>query len=218
MGTDPLLEGVERYYTAKVETHGATPEGADWSSAASQQQRFAQLLRLCDRDEFSLLDYGCGYGALLDRARAGGRRVRYVGYDLSETMLARAREQLADDPSVTLTADASELEPCDYVLASGIFNVRLQTSHEQWGAYVLETIGAMARLSRVGFAFNMLTRYADPGRMQDHLHYADPSFLLAHCATAISRHVALHQDYGLYEFTVLVRHESSPLEVPARPN
>jgi hypothetical protein len=61
-----LRETVSRYYTSKVEEHGATPRGADWKSADSQQLRFEQLLKVCHRDPCTLIDYGCGYGALVD--------------------------------------------------------------------------------------------------------------------------------------------------------
>jgi hypothetical protein len=33
--------------------------------------------------------------------------------------------------------------------------------------------------------------------------------MLAHCLSRYGRSVALMQDYGLYEFTVMVRHQNS---------
>jgi hypothetical protein len=47
--------------------------------------------------------------------------------------------------------------------------------------------------------------YSDPERMRAHLYYADPCRLFDHCKRRYSRHVALLHDYGLYEFTILVR-------------
>jgi hypothetical protein len=41
--------------------------------------------------------------------------------------------------------------------------------------------------------------------MQDYLYYADPRVLFDHCKTRYSKNVALLHDYGLYEFTILVR-------------
>ena len=46
-------------------------------------------------------------------------------------------------------------------------------------------------------------------RMRDDLYYADPGFVFDHCKRRYSRHVALLHDYGLWEFTVLVRSEPS---------
>ena len=38
------------------------------------------------------------------------------------------------------------------------------------------------------------------------LYYADPAEMLSYCLTRFGRSVALLQDYGLWEFTVLVRY------------
>ena len=57
------------------------------------------------------------------------------------------------------------------------------------------------------FAFNVLTSYADPDRMRPDLYYADPCFLFDYCQRRYSRWVAILHDYGLYEFTVVVRKE-----------
>jgi hypothetical protein len=93
----------------------------------------------------------------------------------------------------------------DYGVASGIFNVRLGRSDAEWRAYVEATLDALDRTSRLGFAFNCLTSYSDAEKMRDYLYYADPCALFDLCKRRYSRNVALLHDYGLYEFTVLVR-------------
>jgi SAM-dependent methyltransferase len=206
---DGLLGPVERYYTAKVEEHGTVPAGVDWNSPESQELRFAQLLKVCDRprDPFSIIDYGCGYGALVPYLKRSGYEFAYRGYDLSPTMLELARTAYSDSPRIEFVEDPSELTPAHYTVASGIFNLKLESSDELWLRHVLETLDQIAELSRRGFAFNVLTRYSDPERMRPDLFYADPTFLFDHCKTHYARDVALLHDYGLYEFTLLVRLE-----------
>jgi hypothetical protein len=41
--------------------------------------------------------------------------------------------------------------------------------------------------------------------MRANLYYADPLYLFDHCRVHYSKWVALLHDYGLYEFTVVVR-------------
>jgi hypothetical protein len=41
--------------------------------------------------------------------------------------------------------------------------------------------------------------------MREDLFYADPCELFDYCKTRFARNVALLHDYGLYEFTILVR-------------
>jgi SAM-dependent methyltransferase len=59
----------------------------------------------------TVLDVGCGCGATTaDLARAVGPSGRVVGIDVSEPMLARAKERLRDFPNATcLLGDAAEL-------------------------------------------------------------------------------------------------------------
>ena len=201
-----VLAAVERYYSAKVDEHGCTPTGVDWNSTESQELRFAQLLQVCEpRRRFSLNDYGCGYGALVLFLERHGYDVSYCGFDISETMLAHAREALSGRAWARFVAADDELTPRDYTVASGIFNVKLDASDEAWSEYVLATLDRLDALSTHGFAFNVLTSYSDTELMRDHLYYADPRVLFDHCKRRYSRHVALLHDYGLYEFTILVR-------------
>ena len=96
----------------------------------------------------------------------------------------------------------------DVTVASGIFNVMAGTDVDDWRAYTLDTIQDLASLSRTGLGFNMLTSYSDPERMQDRLYYGDPGFYFDWCKRNLSRHVALLHDYGLWEFTILVRFDA----------
>jgi SAM-dependent methyltransferase len=177
----------------------------DWNSEESQRLRFRELARLLDDDpEASVLDYGCGYGALGPYLRGLGHHGPYVGFDISERMIDAAR--LANpDPLASFSTDRPGLAPADYTLASGIFNVKQDTADEVWHRYVIETIGDLAALSRRGFAFNALSRYSDPERRRADLYYADPLELFDHCKQRISRFVSLLHDTPLYEFTLIVR-------------
>jgi SAM-dependent methyltransferase len=201
-----LLAAVERYYSDKFAEHGPTAQGVDWNSGESQELRFSQLLRVAGDDEqFSLVDYGCGYGALIPFLDGRGLSYVYRGFDLSKAMVEHARREFGRPPVREFTADEATLQPGDYALASGVFNVRLYLGDEQWLAYVLETLDRLNQLGTRGFAFNMLTSYSDPHRMRPDLYYSDPRFFFDHCKRSFSRDVALLHDYGLYEFTMIVR-------------
>lgn len=206
-----MVTPVARYYAEKLSAHGVTPQGVDWSSDDSQQLRFTQLLRVLEDDagEPAVLDYGCGYGALARRLIAAGRPFRYVGFDVCTPMVAQARTDLRDE-RCSFTDSESELSVSDYAVASGIFNVRLDSSEAHWKSHAIETIAKLAQYSRKGFAFNMLTRYADREKLQDHLYYADPGEYFKLCKERYSRNVTLLHDYDLYEFTVLVKLGAEP--------
>ncbi|HEX5053993.1 MAG TPA: class I SAM-dependent methyltransferase [Planctomycetota bacterium] len=205
MTLPPIEDEVARYYTDKVRTHGAAPRGVDWNSAESQQLRFRKLLQVVAGDgPFTLTDYGCGYGALLDTLAGDRRLLDYQGFDISTAMVDAARQRHAARANCRFTTDAAELSATDHVVASGIFNVRLGIEAQRWRQYAVSTLQRLADLARVGFAFNMLTSYSDAERQRPDLYYADPMQWFDHCKRHLAPRVSLLHDYALWEFTILV--------------
>jgi SAM-dependent methyltransferase len=206
MARRSILRRVSDYYSNKLALHGTTARGVDWNSAESQQLRFAQLAKLLPSDAaFSLNDIGCGYGALYDYLLDQEYDVRYRGYDVSPAMVQAARKMPRPAPRPVFVSTSAALRKSDYAVASGLFNVRLDVAKSEWRAYVDSIIGLLHRTSRRGFAFNCLTSYSDPRRRRADLYYGDPRRFFHHCVSRYSRHVALLHDYGLFEFTILVR-------------
>lgn len=197
---------VADYYAAKLAQYGETPQGVDWNSEESQVLRFEQLNKVIGVSlGFSLNDLGCGYGALFDYLQSRYGNFTYNGCDVSASMIRAAQNRHADSPNARFVCAAKPPETEDYGIASGIFNVRLGRNDAEWRDYLEDTLDGLDRTSRRGFAFNCLTSYSDADKMRDHLYYADPCALFDFCKRRYSRYVALLHDYGLYEFTILVR-------------
>ena len=166
------------------------------------------------RDEqgpFSFNDIGCGYGALAAYLHSAGVTFHYHGFDLSSEMIRLAREHYG---ILRTAVSHPRLKPWSQRITRWPAGSSMSNSRpipEQWRAYMLDTIDQLAALSTRGFAFNVLTSYADPERMRPDLYYADPCFLFDYCQRRYSRWVAVLHDYGLYEFTLLVRKERGAL-------
>ncbi|HET6595544.1 MAG TPA: class I SAM-dependent methyltransferase [Anaerolineales bacterium] len=205
MSDIPSLDHVKSYFDKRIREHGASPRGSDWNSETSQNIRFDQLLKVVESESFSILDYGCGYGALADYLLTKGFDADYYGYDILESAIEAARQAHQDKPRRTFLTDKAQLPVCDYVVASGIFNFRGEQSFEKWTDYVLSVLNEFSRLSQRGFSSNFLTKYSDADRMRSDLYYADPLFLFDYCKRNFSKDVALLHDYHLYDFTLLIR-------------
>lgn len=205
MPENPNLDHVKSYFDKRIRQHGASPRGSDWNSETSQNIRFDQLLKVVESRTVSLLDYGCGYGALADYLVTQGFDADYYGYDILESAIQTARQAHQGKPRRTFFTDKSKLPVCDYTVASGIFNFRGGQSFEEWTEYVLGVLHEFDQLSRRGFSSNFLTKYSDADKMRADLYYADPLFLFDYCKQNFSRNVALLHDYRLYDFTLLIR-------------
>lgn len=201
-----LLAEVAGYYSEKLAQHGETPRGVDWNGEESQELRFAQLCKITDvKNTFSLNDLGCGYGALVDYLADRYSGISYLGIDVSERMIQSAKKRYEKMTGARFVVAGEPDVVADFGVASGIFNVRLGRSDAEWREYLEATLDTIDRTSRLGFSFNCLTSYSDADKMRNYLYYADPCVLFDLCKRRYSRNVALLHDYGLYEFTILVR-------------
>ena len=204
-----LLTEVAEYYTTKLAKHGETPLGVDWNGEESQTIRFEQLCKIVNTtNNFSIIDLGCGYGALYDFLVTKYDCPSYLGVDVSAGMIKAAVQRYKDQPQARFVLSSEPNQVADFSVASGIFNVRMGRSDDDWRSYLEATLDVLDRTSRVGFAFNCLTSYSDKDKMRDYLYYADPCVLFDLCKRRYSRNVALLHDYDLYEFTILVRKQS----------
>ncbi len=201
----PDLERVKTYFDERLREHGASPRGADWNSETAQNMRFDQLLKLVEGRKFSILDYGCGYGALADYLTEKGFQADYYGFDILESAIKLARQAHVGKPRQVYLFDPDKLDEVDYTVASGTFNMRGDQSPKVWTDYVLSVLHQFNSLSRKGFASNFLTTYSDDDKMRPDLYYADPRFLFDYCMRTFSKNVALLHDYHLYDFTLIVR-------------
>jgi len=202
-----LLGDVATYYAAKLAEHGDTPLGVDWNGEESQILRFEQLCGVFDREKsaFSVNDLGCGYGALFEYLQDKYSESVYLGIDVSREMIILAEQRFAGAGQARFLTGSEPDQLAEYGIASGIFNVRLGRMDAEWFDYLQTTLDILDQTSSLGFAFNCLTSYSDEDKKRDYLYYADPCQLFDLCKRRYSRQVALLHDYGLYEFTILVR-------------
>jgi hypothetical protein len=201
-----LRARVRAYYSGTIERHGPTPLGVDWPNAASQYLRFVQLLKLCDFSKpFSLTDFGCGYGALLEflELRHAGAAVTYRGVDFSPPMVDAARKRWKKTTHATFAVGSRCARVADYALASGIFNVRLGHPVEDWESYVQSILTDMLSKSRIGVSVNfMLPHEARP--TEQGLYRCEPQRWIGYCRGSLGCDVECLTGYGLREFTLLL--------------
>src|SRR5215208_4783628 len=112
-----VLASLQRHFADRVTQEGPSYHAVDWGSAERQQLAFRQMLRVLENAatgqiarNFSLLDYGCGYGALLPYLREHGFDLGiYTGYDMTPGMIEAARRAYGEIPQGKFTTDESGL-------------------------------------------------------------------------------------------------------------
>ncbi len=208
MSIDHTQKKLNEYFSEKLETFGTTPKGVDYNGPQAQELRFEQLVKVINPAlPFSVIDYGSGYGAMFEFLQAKEWTFEYYGIDLIEKMVLAGREKFKRFPNAHFTTSEGEAPRADYLLAGAIFNIKMDTPYEEWQEFVFKTLHRMDKLCSKGFSFNMLTSYSDADRMAQRpdLFYGNSVLFFDYCKRNFSRNVALLHDYGLYDFTILVR-------------
>jgi SAM-dependent methyltransferase len=199
-----ITSKVKSYYQSKINEFGSTPLGVDWSSESSQNQRFEKLLKYIPlKENDSILDFGCGYGALLDYLKYRKMFPNYTGLDLVSEMLEVAAIR---NPEVALNF-ISELPPdrnWDYITMSGVFNVKGDTKIDEWEVYLTETLNSVMQLANKGISFNLLTSFNDLNRRKDHLYYCNPKEIALKINLESPFTLTIDHSYELWEFTVTI--------------
>ena len=192
---------------ADLAQYGDTFLGMGWTKrqedADTRYRVMLEVVRAQPGERITLLDFGCGASHLYEYMRKHGMgHIDYGGLDLSEKYLAFAKRKFPTLPYYHLDVldDDAALPTFDYVVMNGIFNYKGDQSYDEMLAYFRRLLSVMFAKSKVGLAFNVMSKQVDWERDDlFHLPFDEiASFLTKH----LSRHFVIRHDYGLYEYTV----------------
>lgn len=199
---DPL-DGLRHHWDQMAQQNVSDSVKVD-ASPRAQRMRFAAFASLetpAALEGTTILDVGCGVGDFWAYLKALGVHCEYVGVDVSESMVERARAKF---PEATFEArDILEWDPgrrFDYVVAIGIHNVRIP--------------GVEPLLERVTKRqFELCSRAAHVSLLTDRYPGFGPHALSWRAEDALSmalqvtEHVTVRHDYLPNDFSVTLYRE-----------
>lgn len=213
------MDDTARRRAALTGFYGPLEDSADaarrvgWESAAAQRLRLETLATLAGPLDGvgSVLDAGCGEGALFEVLSSRGFAGRFRGEDLREAPILRARARYPGAEWVV--ADAfSGGPPAELVFCSGALNTDM--GRDDHMAEVLEAVTALFGRATVGLVFDIAVKDRHhPGVM---LAAADLFALFARCRE-LAPAVSVHEDTVVGEAVLtLWRSRARPFAARAR--
>lgn len=209
---DSVTEILREHYKQKFNEFGARPEGVDWGIKYEDFiLRFQKMINLIKYDDNAiqrptLLDVGCGYGAMVDFISQIGIDVNYSGLDVVEEMIHYARKKY---PTKTfLNGNFLQIDNVqyDYIICNGILTQKLTSSISEMDVFAKQIIHKMYNICNRGIAFNIMSDKVN--YMVDNLYYKNPIEMFAMCLSELSGKVMIDHSYKLYEYTIYVYKES----------
>lgn len=195
------FEEIRTFYNSNFQEFGSDIRSVGWSTVESQRLRYQILLNGEDLHGKSILDVGCGIGALIPTIKEQvGDDFRYIGVDVASNFISYCRERFSQKNVEFIEGNFLEIQlpEVDYVIASGVFTLKVQGMVE----YAEQCLSKMFRLSRIACAANYLSARADY-ELEKNLHY-DPITVLQ-AALKLSHNVTLIHGTPKFEFSVMIR-------------
>jgi SAM-dependent methyltransferase len=199
-------ETIERY-SSRYQKFGYSPKSLGWDKG-KQDVRFEILTSQYDFSEKSILDIGCGFGDLnktLNEKYANN--YSYLGVDLVPALVNEARKQYVGDNINFITGDFLDISfesTFDFVIASGIFNHRLNNvnNYDLIEAAIIKALS----LTNDGLAFDFLSDKVD--YQLEHTFHSSPEKILS-IAYKYSRNIVIRNDYMPFEFALFIFKDDS---------
>lgn len=151
----------------------------------------------------TLLDVGCGYGALLSHARDKGIGLDYTGIDIVPEMIEHARGLHRDGRFIC--GDfllMNDIGRYDYVVCNGILTIKLKASTIDMDKYFNVFVKKLYDSCGIGTSFNLMTNKVN-FQVEDS-YYRSPVETLAFCMSELSNRVILNHDHPRFQFWTYV--------------
>lgn len=197
---------IVKLYNDRYKCYGYSPKTLGWKKG-KQDLRFNILTSFYNFENKSVLDIGCGFGDLNRILKNKSANYKYLGIDLSESLILKAKDIYEGDNIKFCEGDFLEKEfeeKIDYAIESGIFNYKLKEMNNY--VYVEKVIEKALQISKDGIAFDFLSDKVD---VKNEIgFYYSPEKILS-IAYKFSKNVILRNDYMPFEFSIFVFKDDS---------
>jgi SAM-dependent methyltransferase len=206
-----VYQSIVSHYEACLDKHGDNHLGVDWPKLDDVYKRYRVMLDVVKFDKeaktnYSLLDFGCGAGHLLQyiQTNPGSVAFEYTGVDISPKFIELCLQKFPSTPFLAIDAltDDSKLGIYDFIVMNGVFTEKRDLSFEQMWDYFTKLISVLYRHTGRGMAFNVMSKHVDWER--EDLFHVPHDALASFLTKMISRNYVIRNDYGLYEYTVYI--------------
>jgi trans-aconitate methyltransferase len=155
------------------------------------------------KEFFSILDVGCGYGRAFDLLSKMSSRCKYTGIDIVEPMIISAKHLY---PNATFyIGDFLDFKfdtKFDYVICNGIFTQKLHVNETDMLKFMQTVVTKMFHLCNVGISFNVMS--SNTNFKSSNLFYLNPLVMLDFVQSNLSDHFLIDHSDGFFQYTTCV--------------
>jgi 2-polyprenyl-3-methyl-5-hydroxy-6-metoxy-1,4-benzoquinol methylase len=143
----------------------------------------------------TVLDVGCGLGALHEHLLTNDIACTYSGYDINPQLIETAQRRHPDTAFEVRDILEEDFPEFDFVVSSSSFNLKLE--HEDNYEFIERMLRTMYQHARRAVAVDLMTSYVDFKRPEAFYYEPERVFRIA---KGITKRVTLRHDLPLFQF------------------
>ena len=152
---------IAEIYNQRFLKLGPAPEASMWFSKKRQFTRFDIIFNeielLTKKNERSIIDIGCGYGAFLEflSERGANDIWSYYGYDVSNEVIKFCKERYSREAAFYTGSIPTFMG--DFIIMSGTYNFFPSKDYNSWKLYFYKSLKALWSKTTCAMIFNLQT-------------------------------------------------------------
>lgn len=194
-----FLSDIRAAYQSAFAAHGRT-EAAVLYGAGRQEARFTGLTRYLPDGPYSVLDFGCGLGFLAEWVSQNRPKWIYHGVDIVPEFIKSNQSKFSGLPFSVIESPEDIVQKFDFIIVSGVFNLRVAKDlalHQKW---VNDTILSLATLARRALSIDFLSTNVDYMLVES--YHQDLIGMIKYLSDVYSPRIVYDASYMPYEFAV----------------
>lgn len=196
------MDDIIKQYKNSFSEHGNSPNSVFWPKGR-QAERFNALTLNIVKENFTILDFGCGLAHLKSYLYDNySKRFKYTGVDIVDDFIKENQKNFPLETFALIKSYTEISGEYDYVVSSGAFNMLYVEQIEMHKAMVFDILKYLYSKSRIYLSVNFMTDAVD--FIQPGAYHQNIPELYEFITKNLSKRVIIDQSYMPYEFTVTI--------------
>lgn len=196
------------HYENCFKKYGDNNLGVDWPNNEDAIKRYKIMLDIVnffEKDNYNILDFGAGCGALYDYILKNNININYSALDISDKFCLQIKYKY---PNVIvynldiLKDNINNIPNFDFIILNGVFTEKRNLTDDEMWFFLTQIITKLYNLTNKGICFNIMTPIVD--WKDDKLYYLSFDKLCKFLKEHISKNFIINQSYGLWEYTIYI--------------
>ena len=203
-----LNKQISSIYNKRFDNYNNTPKGVFWNSKLSQDLRLNiildKMLKISQRNDFSISDVGCGYGRLYEiiRDRNLDGKVEYQGFDINQKLINFCKNN-KDFKNVKFAISTFPIKKTDYIVMSGTYNLAPTNNISLWEDYIIKNLKNNWKFVKKAMIFNCLIR--EKKQINKTLYFTELSWIKKICEENFCQPIIIKHQMLKEDITVILK-------------